>query len=130
PLAEAYLRIIFLAVPFLYMFAFLSAILRGAGDTRTPFVFLLLAVVLDIIVNPLLIFGLGPFPEMGIAGSAMATFVANGLSLAAMIAWLRHRRHPLWISRRERRYYRPDPAILRALLVKGVPMGLQMIVIS
>src|SRR5690606_33135493 len=37
---------------------------------------------------------------------------------------------PLWISRRERRYYRPDPAILRALLVKGVPMGLQMIVIS
>src|SRR3546814_19664337 len=38
-LAEAYLRIIFMAVPFLYMFAFLSAILRGAGDTRTPFVF-------------------------------------------------------------------------------------------
>lgn len=130
PLAEAYLRIIFMAVPFLYLFAFLSAILRGAGDTRTPFVFLLLAVVLDIIVNPLLIFGIGPFPEMGIAGSAMATLVANGLSLAAMLAWLRHRRHPLWISREDRVFYRPDPAILRALLLKGIPMGLQMIVIS
>ena len=128
--AEAYLRIIFLAVPFLYMFAFLAAILRGAGDTRTPFAFLLLAVVLDIIINPLLIFGVGPLPEMGIAGSAMATFIANGIALAALLLWLRHRRHPLWISRHERAYYRPDPAILRALVVKGVPMGLQMIVIS
>jgi len=130
PLAEAYLRIIFMAVPFLYLFAFLSAILRGAGDTRTPFLFLLLAVLLDIIANPLLIFGIGPFPRMGIAGSAMATFVANGLALAALVAWLRHRRHPLWIGRHERAYYRPNPVILRALVVKGVPMGLQMVLIS
>lgn len=130
PLAEAYLRIIFMAVPFLYMFALLSAILRGAGDTRTPFAFLMLSVLLDIVLNPLLIFGIGPFPQMHIAGSAMATLVANGVSLAALILWLRHRRHPLWISRHENRVYRPDGAILRALVVKGVPMGLQMIVIS
>src|SRR5690606_1609161 len=64
PLAEAYLRIIFLAVPFMYLFTFAGAVLRGAGDTRTPFVFLALVVVIDIIVNPVLIFGLGPFPEM------------------------------------------------------------------
>ena len=130
PLAEAYLRIIFMAVPFLYMFSFLSAILRGAGDTRTPFVFLMLSVVLDIVLNPLLIFGLGPLPKMGIAGSAMSTLVANVIALAAMLWWLRHRRNPLWISRQERGLYRPDPAILRALVVKGVPMGLQMIMIS
>lgn len=130
PLAGAYLRIIFMAVPFLYMFAFLSAILRGAGDTRTPFIFLIMAVVLDIALNPLLIFGIGPFPEMGIAGSAMATLAANALSLAAMLLWLRHRRHRLWISRDENHVYKPDLAILRALIGKGVPMGLQMIVIS
>ena len=130
PLAEAYLRIVFMAVPFLYMFAFLSAILRGAGDTRTPFAFLMLAVLLDIALNPLLIFGIGPLPEMGIAGSAMSTLVANAVSLAALVLWLRHRRHPLWIGRHERGVYRPDGAILRALVVKGVPMGLQMIVIS
>lgn len=130
PLAEAYLRIIFMAVPFLYMFAFLSATLRGAGDTRTPFAFLLLVVLLDIVFNPLLIFGLGPFPEMGIAGSATATLVANVIGLSAMLLWLRQRRHPLWISRHENSVYRPDLAILRALIVKGVPMGLQMIVIS
>jgi putative MATE family efflux protein len=130
PFAVSYLRIIFIAVPFLYCFAFLSAILRGAGDTRTPFVFLLLVVVLDIIGNPLLIFGIGPFPELGIAGAATATLVANIVSLSAMLAWLRHKRHPLWINRHERGLYKPDMAILRSLVVKGVPMGLQMILIS
>jgi putative MATE family efflux protein len=130
PLAESYLRVIFIAVPFLYMFTFLSSVLRGTGDTRTPFVFLLLAVVLDIVINPLLIFGIGPLPEMGIAGSATATLVSNVLALATMLAWLRQRRHPLWINRTENRVYLPDPAILRTLVVKGVPMGLQMILIS
>lgn len=130
PLAEAYLRIVFMAVPFLYVFAMLQATLRGAGDTRTPFAFLLMGVGLDIAFNPLLIFGIGPFPEMGIAGSATAMLIANSVSLVAMILWLRHRRHPLWISRHENHVYKPDWAILRALIVKGVPMGLQMIVIS
>jgi len=130
PYADAYLKIIFAAVPFLYVFAFLSAILRGAGDTRTPFLFLLLVVALDIALNPLLIFGAGPLPRMGIAGAATATLVANVLGLVAMLGWLRHRRHPLWISRHERPLYRPDFAIVRALVVKGVPMGVQMVLIS
>jgi putative MATE family efflux protein len=130
PYAVAYLRIIFLAVPFLYLFAFLSAILRGAGDTRTPFAFLLLVVLLDIAFNPLLIFGVGPLPRMGMAGAATASFFANAVGLAAMVLWLRHKRHPLWISRHERGLYRPDFAIVRALVTKGVPMGLQMIVVS
>ena len=130
PLADAYLKVIFLALPFLYAFAFLSAILRGAGDTRTPFVFLLLAVVLDIFLVPLLMFGAGPLPALGVAGSAWASLLANAIALPAMLLWLRWRRHPLWIGRRERALYRPDPVILRSLVVKGVPMGLQMVMIS
>ena len=130
PLADAYLKIIFLALPLLYAFSFLSAILRGAGDTRTPFVFLLLAVLLDIVLVPLMIFGIGPFPEMGMAGSAMATLVANLIALIAMLLWLRHRDHPLWIGREERGLFVPDWIIVRTLVTKGVPMGLQMVLIS
>ncbi|MHC9086384.1 MATE family efflux transporter [Luteimonas sp. RIT-PG2_3] len=130
PFADAYLKIIFLAVPFLYLLAFLSAILRGAGDTRTPFLFLLLVVVLDIVLVPLLIFGPGPLPAMGMAGAATANLIANALGLVAMLGWLRHRRHPLWISRHERALYRPDWQIIRALVAKGVPMGLQMVMMS
>ncbi len=130
PLAETYLRTLFLAIPLLYLFAFISAVLRGAGDTRTPFLFLLLVVVLDTALNPLLIFGWGPVPRMGIAGSALATLVANAVSFAALLGWLRWRRHPLWIGSADWRLFVPDGAILRALVVKGLPMGAQMVMIS
>lgn len=130
PHAEAYLQITFLAVPFLYALAFLSAILRGAGDSRTPFLFLLLVVALDIVLVPLLLLGVGPLPAMGMAGAAAANLIANALGVVAMLAWLRHRNHRLWIHRSERALYRPDWTIVRALLTKGLPMGLQMVMLS
>ncbi|HTL93327.1 MAG TPA: MATE family efflux transporter, partial [Steroidobacteraceae bacterium] len=71
PLAVAYMRVIFLALPFLYMYAFVMAVLRGAGDSKTPFYFMLLSVGIDIALNPVFIFGLGPLPRLGIAGSAL-----------------------------------------------------------
>ena len=130
PLAEAYLKIIFLALPMLFMFTFVTAALRGAGDTRTPFWFLLLVVVLDMALNPLLIFGWGPVPRLGIQGSALATLIANGLSFVALVCWLRWRRHPLWIGRRQLGLFLPDMAIVRTLVVKGLPMGMQIVMIS
>src|SRR5205807_271388 len=58
-LAVAYMRVIFLALPCLYMYAFVMGVLRGAGDSKTPFYFMLLSVGIDIALNPVFIFGLG-----------------------------------------------------------------------
>ena len=130
PLAEAYLQVIFLATPLLYLFAFVSAVLRGAGDTKTPFWFLLLVVVLDTALNPLLIFGWGPVPRLGMTGSALATLIANAIGFALMIGWLRMRQHPLWIGSHELALFKPDLVILRTLVTKGLPIGAQILVIS
>ena len=59
PFAVAYLRIIFVAVPFMFLYTFVMMVLRGSGDSKTPFWFLLLSVALDIVLNPILMFGLG-----------------------------------------------------------------------
>jgi putative MATE family efflux protein len=128
--AVAYMRVIFLAVPFIFLNAFVSMALRGAGDSRTPLAFSLLAVALDVALNPLFIFGLGPVPAMGIAGAAGATLIANAVSLTSLLLFLRKRRHFLWFSRAELAYFRVDRTILRALVVKGIPMGMQMVVMS
>jgi putative MATE family efflux protein len=130
PYAIAYLRVIFIALPAMYFYVLLRMTLRGAGDSRTPFLFLLISAILDIGLNPLLIFGWGPVPAMGIAGSATATLIAEVIALAALIAYMRRRRHFLWFGRHEWHYLKPDWQILRAMIVKGLPMGLQMIVIS
>jgi putative MATE family efflux protein len=130
PFAIAYLRIIFVAMPFIFGSAFLMMVLRGAGDARTPMLFSALAVVIDIGLNPALIFGAGPLPALGIAGSAAATVVANAVSVTAMLAHLYARKHFLRLTRGELAYLRVDRAILGALLRKGLPMGMQMIVMS
>ena len=95
PLAIAYMRVIFCALPSLYMYAFVMSVLRAAGDSKTPFYFMLLSVGLDITLNPVFIFGVGPVPRLGIAGSAFATFIAQTVSLTAMIRHLYRRRHLL-----------------------------------
>ena len=130
PLALAYMRIIFLALPFMGGLFFIMAVLRGAGDSRTPFIYLAMAVVLDIGLNPLLIFGWGPVPRLGISGSALATLIAQGVSFAALVVHLYRVRHFLCIRRNELRLFIVDWSLVRLLVTKGVPMGLQMFVVS
>ncbi len=130
PLAVAYMRVIFLALPFLYMYAFVMSVLRGAGDSKTPFYFMLLSVGIDIALNPVFIFGLGPIPRFGIAGSAMATLVAQSVSLIALVRHLYKRKHILCLHADELKLLLINAKIVGTLIKKGVPMGAQMLVIS
>jgi putative MATE family efflux protein len=130
PLAVAYMRVIFLALPFLYMYAFVMAVLRGAGDSKTPFYFMMLSVGIDIALNPVFIFGLGPIPRMGIAGSALATFVAQAVSLVALIRHLYRRKHILCLHKEEKALLKIDWAVASTLVRKGIPMSAQMLVVS
>lgn len=129
-LAVSYMRVIFIGLPSSFMYAFVMSVLRGAGDSKTPFSFLLLSVALDIALNPLLIFGLGPFPKLGIAGSAWATAFAQLVTLVALIVHLYRKKNPLRLTSNELTHLKLDMDIVRTLIVKGVPMGLQLLVIS
>jgi len=103
---------------------------RGAGDSTTPFWFLTLAIIFDITLNPLLIRGIGPFPRMGIAGSATATLIGQGVSLTCLIVYLYRTRSILTLRPGELRLLLPDLDILRSLTTRGLPMGFQMFVMS
>ena len=128
-LALAYLRVIFVGMPPTLMLTMLMMALRGGGDSLTPLYFMLIDVVLDVGLNPVFILGLGPAPRLGISGSALATTIAAYTSLTAMIAYAYARDLPLRLRGRELRYLLPDRALLKIILVKGFPIGLQMIVI-
>lgn len=129
-LAVTYTRIIFAGVPFMFGFNLIMAILRGSGDAKTPFYFLLLSAVLDIVLNPLLIQGMGPFPKMGIAGSAVATFVAQLISFVLLIVYLYQKKYFLRITKKDIPLLRINWMIIRTLIQKGLPMGLNMVVVS
>ena len=88
PLALAYLRVIFIAIPAILILVVLMMGMRGAGDSMTPLWFMIVAVVLDSGLNPVFILGLGPAPKLGIAGSATATVIANFGALIGLIAYI------------------------------------------
>ena len=62
---------------------------------------------------------MGPLPALGIAGSAWATLVAQTLSLAGLLLYMRHKRHTLWLGRADMRLFKLDMAILKALVVRA-----------
>jgi len=129
-MADIYTRIMFAGVPFMFCFNLFMAVLRGAGDSKTPFYFLLLSCVLDVGLNPLLILGLGPFPKMGIAGSATAALIAQSVSFVLMMVYLYAKQYFLRLTRSELHLLRMDGAIVRVMIRKGLPMGLNMIIVS
>jgi putative MATE family efflux protein len=130
PLALSYLRVIFLAMPAMLTLTLLMMALRGAGDSLTPLWFMALSVILDSGLNPVFILGLGPFPAMGIAGSALSTLVGSYVALVGLLVHIYVRDLPLRLRGTELAYLRPDPRLLKTMFLKGLPMGLQMIVIS
>lgn len=130
PYAVSYMRLVFAATPAMFVYIYVAMTLRGAGDAKTPFIFMFVSVVVDIALNPLFIFGLGPIPALGIAGSAIAMLISQTTTLFAMLVLLYRRKHFLCIHRHELHYLRIDKDILKVLVLRGVPMGLQMIIVA
>lgn len=92
-----YLSIVLAAAPIPMMALTCESIMRAAGDTRTPLVIDFCAVALNAIVDPILIYGWGPIPAMGVAGAAWATVGAQATMLAGylVVASRGHRAFPL-----------------------------------
>ncbi len=123
--AEAlpYLRITFIFSQGLLVFFMLSGALRSAGDARTPMVLGIVMTVLNLVLNVVLIAGLGPIPAFGTAGAAMGTSIASG-SVALYALW--RLLHGGWvISFPKGGSYKPDWAIIRSIFKFGLPTGFQ-----
>jgi len=129
-LALTYLRVIFIAMPASLISVMIMMGLRGTGDARTPLIFMCVSVGVDLVLNPVLILGLGPIPALGIGGSAAATAAAGFVSLIGLIFYTYAKDLPLRLRGRELAYLWPAREQLRILLGKGLPMGMQMIVMS
>lgn len=116
--AYIYLLITFIGIPCTFYYNLLSGIIRALGDSKTPFWFLLLSAVLNIILDLFCIIVLG----WGVAGAAIATVFSQGVSSVLCYIYMNRKYEILKTTPSERRF-RSD--IARQLLGIGVPMGLQ-----
>ncbi len=119
PLASTYLGTVFAGAPAFFLLVAIESMWRATGDTVTPLRVLGVSTLVNAILDPLLIFGLGPFPALGIAGAAWATVFAwsLGVGLFVILALRAGDRFPLT----PRSLRRPDPTAIRRTLRIGLP---------
>ena len=112
--AYAYLLVTFIGVPFTFFYNLLSSIIRALGDSKTPFWFLLLSTVLNIVLDLFCILVLG----WGVAGAAIATVIAQFASCAFAFCFLIGKKVPIRITLLKKQSF--SPVIVQKILTLGI----------
>lgn len=121
-----YMEIWYLGVPVVVIPMVGNGAIRATGDTRTPAAIMLLAMVVNLGLDPLFIFGLGPVPALGLRGAAIATVGSRAITLVAAL---------LILHRRERMLCFERPALAdvleswRSILYVGLPAALTNLIV-
>lgn len=123
----SYFRISMIGFPFMFYYFLIAALLRGIGDTVRPLIFLAIASILNIILDPLMIAGIGPFPKMGLDGAAYATVFSQFVSVVISMIYLKMkdsivRANPLRIVF--------DLKITKLMLKIGMPFATMQLIVS
>ncbi|MDP8217521.1 MAG: MATE family efflux transporter [Candidatus Theseobacter exili] len=119
---DNYLKIILFGSPTMFLLFLGNSILQGTGDTIRPMLFMVIANILNIILDPIFIFGIG-VPPMGTAGAALATIIGQGTAASLVFIVLHKKGGKIHIHMRG---FRPNMELIRHILKIGLPSSLQM----
>ncbi|MBE7128963.1 MATE family efflux transporter [Bacillus mycoides] len=125
-----YARILFISMPVLFLYFAYTTFMRGTGDSKTPFYFLIVSTALNMILLPILIFGWLGMPKFDVYGAAYASVISTIVTFVVMLIYLKKKNHPLQIDETVRKYLRMDWDLLKLLLRLGIPASINMILVS
>lgn len=121
--ALGFMRVSFIGIIFVFIYAMFQALMRGIGRTKIPLYIVLGTVILNFILDPLFIFGWGPVPALGVMGAALATLFTQALAaLTGMLVFLGGR-HGVQLAWRD---LRPDTAYIKRSFFLGFPGSIEL----
>ncbi|MBI4015966.1 MAG: MATE family efflux transporter [Candidatus Aenigmarchaeota archaeon] len=127
PQATSYIQISFIGMVFMFYFFAFQSLMRGIGNVKTPLYLMLLAVCLNAIVDPILIFGLGPIPAFGVSGAAIATVATQAIAAIIGFFLLSGGKHGIHIKLSN---MKPDFTLMKKMFYLGFPASLEQTLIS
>ena len=119
--ASEYARICMFGLVFIYGYNIVSAILRGMGDSKHPFIFISIAAVLNVVLDIVFVIVL----DMGPGGAALATVISQGISFLSCGAFLIRKRQQFSLELKPRQFLCWDKQMLGSLLKLGTPMAIK-----
>jgi len=122
PDAVRFFQIAVLGFIFVFMFFAYQALMRGRGVVYPPMFIVFLTVMINFALDPMLIFGWGPLPRMGVAGSAMATLCTQGMAATIGITLMVRGRHGIHLKWPD---LRPDFELIRQIFRIGFPSSVE-----
>ncbi|BCC05399.1 MULTISPECIES: MATE family efflux transporter [Bacillus cereus group] len=125
-----YARILFISMPVLFLYFAYTTFMRGTGDSKTPFYFLIVSTALNMILLPILIFGWLGAPKLDVYGAAYVSVISTVITFIVMLVYLKKKNHPLQLDSTVRKYLRMDWDLLKLLLRLGIPASINMILVS
>ncbi|MDD2907557.1 MAG: MATE family efflux transporter [Candidatus Gracilibacteria bacterium] len=121
--ALSFLRLSFIGMIFVFGFSMFQSIMRGLGEVNMPMKIVLGTVLLNLIIDPLFIFGYGIFPAMGVAGAAMATLITQAIaSIIGMIVLLKGK-YGIHLKISD---FKPDYSYIKKAFFLGLPSSIEM----
>ncbi len=121
-MAIKYMKIIAFGIPFFFINPVFSGIMNGRGDSRTPFLINAAGLAINILLDPLLIFGYGIVPALGVRGAAIAT-VFSQFSATMIFVWIFFVKHRVYKT--FSLFRKPDLSYFKRIGSVGSPIGLQ-----
>lgn len=125
-----YAYIMLLNIPCIFIFICFTSLLRGAGDSMTPLLALIVSTVLGAFLTPMFILGLFGIPKLGIISPALALLCSNLITMALLIVYLNKIGHTLAFNKQFFKYLRPNMQLIKLVLKISIPMTVQMITIA
>lgn len=119
--AADYSRICMIGLVFIYGYNVVSAILRGMGDSKHPFIFISVAAVMNLVLDLIFVAGF----DMGPGGAALATIISQGVSFLSCVVFLYRRREQFGLQMKKRDLLHWDGEMLGALVKLGTPMAIK-----
>lgn len=120
-MARSYLVIVSLGMVFFSLNPIFTGIFNGAGDSTTPFKINVIGLVLNIILDPILIFGFGPIPRLGTTGAAIATVLAQ-ITVTVVFIWEARKRPELFSGLKL--LAKPEQQQVQHIVKLGFPVAL------
>ena len=129
-ISTSYAHIVFYSLPLLFTYLTYTTLLRGVGDTRTPFLVLIGSTALTFVLTPVFIKGWFGFPALETNGAAVGNLLSTLIALIGMLVYLAATHNPLALDREMIADFRLRPALAATIARIGIPTSVNLVMVS